>query len=94
VILDALTDVGGAELSARFSSVKKAVLAASAERVFSGAYITEVEIRDRALAWVPEVMRFVEPAQPRVGEDAIVEDVDATEPDADSDRDTPSELAA
>jgi hypothetical protein len=57
VILDALADVGGTELSSRFASVKKADLAMSAERVFSGTYITEVEVRERALAWVPEVMR-------------------------------------
>src|SRR5690606_33086311 len=58
VILDALADVGGPELSARFASVKKADLAASAERVFAGTYITEAEVRERALAWVPDVMRF------------------------------------
>lgn len=58
VILDALTDVGGLELSSRFASVKKGDLAMSAERVFAGTYITEVEVRERALAWVPEVMRF------------------------------------
>ena len=61
VTLDALADVGGPELSARFASVKKAELASSAERVFSGAYIAETDARDRALAWVPEVMRFGEP---------------------------------
>ncbi|MEO0032466.1 MAG: hypothetical protein RIS94_2224 [Pseudomonadota bacterium] len=58
VILDALGAVGGAELSARFATVKKRDLAMSAERIFSGTYITEVDVRDRALAWVPEVMRF------------------------------------
>ena len=58
VILDALTDVGGLELSSRFASVKKGDLAMSAERVFAGTYITEVEVREKALAWVPEVMRF------------------------------------
>ena len=46
------------ELSSRFASVKKGDLATSAERVFAGTYITEVEVRERALAWVPEVMRF------------------------------------
>ncbi|AGH50685.1 parB-like partition protein [Sphingomonas sp. MM-1] len=61
VILDALADVGGTELSSRFASVKKADLAMSAERVFAGTYITEVEVRERALAWVPEVMRFASP---------------------------------
>jgi ParB family transcriptional regulator, chromosome partitioning protein len=58
VILDALAAVGGPDLSARFASVKKADLAASAERVFAGTYITEAEVRDKALGWVPEVMRF------------------------------------
>ena len=38
-------------------------LATSAERVFAGTYITEVEVRERALAWVPEVMRFVAASQ-------------------------------
>lgn len=60
VILDALADIGGPELSSRFTSVKKRDLAMSAERVFAGSYITEVEVRDRALAWVPGVMRFEE----------------------------------
>jgi ParB family chromosome partitioning protein len=63
VILDALADVGGPELSARFASVKKTDLAMSAERVFAGTYITEAEVRDRAIAWVPEVMRFADPAE-------------------------------
>ncbi|MXO71819.1 ParB/RepB/Spo0J family partition protein [Alteraurantiacibacter buctensis] len=58
VILDALTDVGGLELSSRFAAVKKGDLAMSAERVFAGTYITEVAVRDKALAWVPKVMRF------------------------------------
>lgn len=58
VILEALGDVGGAELASRYMSVKKADLAASAERIFAGATIAEVAERERALAWVPEVMRF------------------------------------
>jgi ParB family chromosome partitioning protein len=73
VILDALADVGGPELSGRFASVKKAELATSAERVFSGTYIAEADVRDRALAWVPDVMRFAEPlaeAAPPEADDA------------------------
>jgi ParB family chromosome partitioning protein len=58
VILEALGEVGGAELAARYVSVKKADLAASAERIFAGAAIAEVAERKRALAWVPDVMRF------------------------------------
>jgi ParB family chromosome partitioning protein len=78
VILDALGDVGGAELSARFGAVKKADLAASAERVFAGTYITEVDVRDRALAWVPDVMRFaqVDEVVPSDGGDAAPFDGD------------------
>ena len=91
VILDALTDVGGLELSSRFASVKKGDLAMSAERVFAGTYITEVEVRERALAWVPEVMRFAE--QPE-----ITADHETQGPDADcvanDDNQPPSELAA
>ncbi|MEE4208287.1 MAG: hypothetical protein V2I43_03340, partial [Parvularcula sp.] len=90
VILDALTDVGGLELSSRFASVKKGDLAMSAERVFAGTYITEVEVRERALAWVPEVMRFAD--QPEIPADS-----EAQSPDADfvanDDNQPPSELA-
>lgn len=65
VILEALSEVGGAELSSRFAAAKKGDLAQSAERVFAGQFITEAEVKDRALAWVPMVMRFAEsPALP------------------------------
>jgi len=91
VILDALTDVGGLELSSRFASVKKSDLAMSAERVFAGTYITEVEVREKALSWVPEVMRFA-PAAPDAGEPEI----DATDAErrVDTEDQSPRELAA
>jgi len=91
VILDALTDVGGLELSSRFASVKKGDLAMSAERVFAGTYITEVEVREKALAWVPEVMCFACTA-PEVGE-AEIEAADA-EVVVDGEIHPPRELAA
>ena len=91
VILDALTDVGGPELSSRFAAVKKGDLAMSAERVFAGTYITEVEVRERALAWVPEVMRFAV-AAPDAGEPEV--DAQASDPDGDTDNQSPRELAA
>lgn len=102
IILDALGEVGGTELSSRFASVKKGDLAASAERVFAGTYITDADVRDRALAWVPEVLRFATPADPDDGElvDDEDEDGDADhhpEFDADTvgiDEETPRELAA
>jgi len=91
VILDALTDVGGIELSSRFASVKKGDLAMSAERVFAGTYITEVEVREKAFAWVPEVMRFAA-AAPEAGEPGI--DAHASDSDGDTDNQSPRELAA
>jgi ParB family chromosome partitioning protein len=91
VILDALTDVGGLELSSRFASVKKGDLAMSAERVFAGTYITEVEVREKALAWVPKVMRFAVAAQD-AGEPGI--DATAADPAVDTDDQSPCELAA
>jgi ParB family chromosome partitioning protein len=91
VILDALTDVGGLELSSRFAAVKKGDLAMSAERVFAGTYITEVEVREKALAWVPEVMRFAAAGQD-AGEPGI--DDTAADPALDTDDQSPRELAA
>ncbi|WP_060979535.1 MULTISPECIES: ParB/RepB/Spo0J family partition protein [Pseudomonadota] len=99
VILDALAAVGGPDLSSRFASVKKGDLAMSAERVFAGTYITEVEVRERALAWVPEVMRFAGAATIEVEAD----DTQIPEPTgeavasaegANDDNQTPRELAA
>ena len=91
VILDALTDVGGLELSSRFASVKKGDLAMSAERVFAGTYITEVEVRERALAWVPEVMRFADLPEISAANEAQSTDADFV---ANDDNQPPSELAA
>ena len=91
VILDALTDAGGLELSSRFASVKKGDLAMSAERVFAGTYITEVEVREKALAWVPEVMRFAA-AAPEADEPGI--DDHASDSDGDTGDQSPRELAA
>jgi ParB family chromosome partitioning protein len=91
VILDALTDVGGLELSSRFASVKKGDLAMSAERVFAGTYITEVEVREKALVWVPEVMRFAS-AAPEAGEAEI--DASDAAPGVEGEIHTPRELAA
>jgi ParB family transcriptional regulator, chromosome partitioning protein len=86
VILEALTDVGGPTLASRFSASKKGELAASAERIFAGNFITEVEVKERALAWLPAAMRFagtsgVEPATETDAEIAT-DATDGVEPDA------------
>ncbi len=87
VILEALTDVGGPTLASRFSASKKGDLAASAERIFAGNFITEVEVKERALAWLPAAMRFadapgVEPATETDADIAAVA-ADGAEMDAD-----------
>ena len=99
VILDALAAVGGPDLSARFASVKKADLAASAERVFAGTYITEAEVRDKALGWVPEVMRFAgaAPVEAEHADLQVAEPADNTVVAAEGtndDNQCPRELAA
>jgi ParB family chromosome partitioning protein len=91
VILDALTVVGGLELSSRFAAVKKGDLAMSAERIFAGTYITEVEVREKAVAWVPEVMRFASAAPVAVEPG---NDTTDAEPDVDSNDQSTRELAA
>jgi len=99
VILDALSDVGGPDLASRFASVKKGDLAMSAERVFAGTYITEVEVRERSLAWVPEVMLFAGTLEDELQhlEAQVGEPTDNPAPGtqgANDDNPTPRELAA
>lgn len=56
--LAALIEVGGPPLSSPYARAKKAELAQACERIFSGDFIAEVEVKQAALAWVPEAMRF------------------------------------
>jgi ParB family chromosome partitioning protein len=94
VTLAALAEVGGPALAARYAKVKKTELAQSCERIFSGDFIAEIEVKEAALAWVPSVMRFAaaEPqARPTVSE---VNEIEAPvgEP-ADAGATSPVELA-
>ena len=58
VTLAALAEIGGPEFAARYSKAKKAELAQSCERIFSGDFIGDVEVKEAALTWVPDAMRF------------------------------------
>jgi ParB family chromosome partitioning protein len=58
VTLAALAEVGGPGLAERYAKAKKAELAEACERIFSGDFIAEAEVKEAALAWVPEAMRF------------------------------------
>ena len=82
VTLAALEEVGGAPLAGRYAKAKKAELAQSCERMFSGDFIAEVEVKEAALAWVPEVMRFAPapvPVAPEAPEADIGDDGDAVD---------------
>lgn len=46
------------DLPARYGTAKKAELASAAARLCSGDTIVEPEVKARALAWVPDAMRF------------------------------------
>lgn len=68
-ILSLLDEMGGPALSGRHASLKKTEISASCQKLFAGDTIVEPEIRQAALAWVPNAMRFLE-GQP---EDDVVE---------------------
>lgn len=58
VTLAALEEVGGSAFASGHARSKKAELSEAAERIFAGESIAEVELRAKALAWVPDAMRF------------------------------------
>jgi ParB family chromosome partitioning protein len=64
VTLAALDEVGGPAFASAYAGLKKVELSQSAERIFAGDFIGEAEVKQRALAWVPEPMRFVPAAEP------------------------------
>jgi ParB family chromosome partitioning protein len=59
-ILSLLDEVGGPALSGRHASLKKTEISASCQKLFAGDTIVEPEIKEAALAWVPNAMRFLE----------------------------------
>ena len=59
-ILNLLAEVGGAQLTARHATMKKSEISVACQQIFAGDAIVEPEIRDAALAWVPEAMKFVQ----------------------------------
>ena len=63
-ILSEFEGIGGIELSSRYSASKKHDLALSAEKLFSGALIIEADLKEKALAWLPDAMRFSRVVEP------------------------------
>jgi ParB family chromosome partitioning protein len=58
VTLAALEEIGGPAFAARYAKEKKAPLCEAAQRICAGEIIAEAELKARALAWLPEAMRF------------------------------------
>jgi ParB family transcriptional regulator, chromosome partitioning protein len=54
----ALTSIGGEALAARYASAKTAAMAEACEALCNGSAVTDPEIRDAALSWLPAAMRF------------------------------------
>jgi ParB family chromosome partitioning protein len=59
-ILSLLDEVGGPALSGRHASLKKTEISASCQKLFAGDTIVEPEVKEAALAWVPNAMRFLD----------------------------------
>jgi ParB family chromosome partitioning protein len=59
-ILNLFEQIGGAELRGRYAGSRKFDLAASAEKLFAGDVLADVEVKERARAWLPDPMRFAE----------------------------------
>ncbi|MDY7524266.1 ParB/RepB/Spo0J family partition protein [Sphingomonas sp. 10B4] len=58
VMLQALEDIGGPILRGRYKDAKKGELAAACASLCGGQGIVEVEIKEKAVAWLPDAMRF------------------------------------
>lgn len=69
--LAALTDVGGSDLAARYAASKKGDLSSTCEKLFAGDAIVEDNVKESALSWLPEAMKFtVSVDEPEHQEDA------------------------
>ncbi|GAA3785020.1 hypothetical protein GCM10022600_00080 [Qipengyuania pelagi] len=79
--LEALDTAGGPELVSRYAASKKAELASAAERIFSGNFIGEADVKERAQAWVPPIMRFASAEEVQLTDHEGDEAVNAEESD-------------
>ena len=61
VMFDALAEIDGPALAARYGNAKKADLAATCEKICAGDFIGEIGTKQVARAWLPTAMRFAPP---------------------------------
>ena len=84
-LLAHVSEVGGPTMAASFMGSKKGDLSASCEKLFAGETIVAPEVKEAALAWVPEAMRFRELAasdsEPSdIGEPGLEPETDELDP--------------
>ena len=96
VMLTALEEIGGPVLRARYKDAKKGELAKTCESLCSGNGIVEADVRENALAWLPDAMRFGGSEQPRSIRMSISDERGNADPDIDEDEfdDDPGENSA
>src|SRR3546814_13837493 len=66
----------------RYGASKKDLLASSAEQLFAGNIIVEADVKEKALAWLPDAMRFEHPVAEPVNDDRDDEITDAVDTEA------------
>jgi ParB family chromosome partitioning protein len=93
-ILEAMEEVGGPAFASRYSKGKKAELSQSAERIFAGDFIGEIEVKERALTWVPDAMRFASLAVDEASADTPPWEDDPTQPSIAADANRADRAAA
>ena len=93
VALAALEDAGGTGLASRYAKAKKAELAEACERIFAGDVIAEPDVKQAALAWVPEPMRFAPASAADTAQDAPLAESEPAQPVPDEVADPVEEAA-
>ena len=72
-----LGEVGGPALADRYAGAKKAEISRSCHALFAGEAIVEAEVKEKALAWVPDAMRFLDSAEGSLEEPGSEDVLDA-----------------
>jgi ParB family transcriptional regulator, chromosome partitioning protein len=76
-LLVLLGEVGGPALADRYAGAKKAEISRSCHALFAGEAIVEAEVKEKALAWVPDAMRFLDSAEGSLEEPGSEDVLDA-----------------
>lgn len=97
-ILTLLNEIGGETLTARHATLKKTDISQSCHKLFAGESIVETDVKEVALQWVPNAMRFLDAPgdQPSEVDETFdgLEDVELSDEDVDAVADDEEEVPA